>query len=141
MYLCGEIGRGRAKGLPNCIVSKSRQDALFDGSELKAANTPLHSEHLVQLEDYVRHVREWLKAKGSDYAQGFEVEGYLIGSHADTAAGKNEKVKRLQAKLADDTLAPGIRVLDLLTLLGRTKMAHKELLDAQKKALEEPDKG
>jgi hypothetical protein len=104
--------------------------------ELKAPNTPLHDEHLTQLERYIRLTEKFLEKAGKDHLR---VEGYLIGSrekiagHAEGVEALNDRIKKYEGKV-------NWRVLDLLEVLDRTKKAHKELVDIYEKELAAAEK-
>lgn len=102
--------------------------------ELKAPNTPLHKEHLDQLEDYMRKTEEWLKHK---HQNNFDVEGILIGSYQP--GNSSDKVKRLDFHIEQYMRGAKWKVFDILEVLDRTKLAHKELLDVYNKLLSEAD--
>jgi hypothetical protein len=93
--------------------------------ELKAPNTPLHGEHLLQLKRYRDDVLSHLKTYGQGHLR---VEGFLIGSRAPKGS-REEGVQDL--KVMEDEIGPNseVRVFDLFELLKRAEDAHKELLD------------
>lgn len=98
--------------------------------ELKAPNTPLHNEHLLQLEDYMRDVREWLQENMKGRAEQLKVEGYLIGERAKPQSRQNE-VKRLRDRERKRGPETDWYVFGLHELLTRAEDAHRELLNVQ----------
>ncbi len=96
--------------------------------ELKAPNVKLGMEHLLQLRDYVREAREWLKKGGRPEVI---IESILIGvrEKMDTKA---KDVKRLESELSIRLPTDAERVYDLNELLDMTKKAHEELLAIHK---------
>lgn len=96
--------------------------------ELKAPNVKLGMEHLLQLRDYVRDAREWLKKAGRAEVI---IESILIGVRAkmDTKA---KDVKRLESELSRQQPTDAERVYDLNELLDMTNKAHEELLAIHK---------
>lgn len=96
--------------------------------ELKAPNVKLDMEHLLQLRDYVRDTREWLKNAGR---ADVIIESVLIGSRAKTGS-KPKHVKRLEDELSKRQPTDAERVYDLIDLLDMTKKAHEELLAIHK---------
>lgn len=100
--------------------------------ELKAPNTPLHLEHLNQLERYIYKTEKYL---GSHGHPDMRVEGYLIGSR-DKITGHAEPVEALEDRIKKDENKSAWKVLDLTEVLERTRKAHKELVDVYERALE-----
>ena len=101
--------------------------------ELKAPNTPLHHEHLMQLRDYMRDTEEILEAmKG--VASQLKVEGYLIGTRA--VKSKALQVERLRAEEKEAGPVSPWRVFDIHELLERAENAHRELLDIYERVSE-----
>ncbi len=100
--------------------------------ELKAPNTPLHLDHLVQLERYMRRTGEYLAAKYKDRV--LKVEGHLIGSRASGDQSKAEKVEALRYREENRSMGDSWRVFDINELLGRADDAHRELLEAYERA-------
>jgi hypothetical protein len=100
--------------------------------ELKAPNVPLDNEHLTQLENYIRRAEKWLSNR-SDF-KNISVSGYLIGSLPDLNS-KNDMQELLMSKMKKSGPSEQWSVLDLTEVLARTKKAHKEMLDASKRAL------
>ncbi len=92
--------------------------------ELKAPNVKLNMEHLLQLRDYVRDARTWLKNAGREHVI---VESILIGSRSK-AVTTSKNIKRLEDELTRKSPSDDERVYDLNELLDRTKRAHVELL-------------
>jgi len=100
--------------------------------ELKAPNTPLHSDHLDQLEDYIRDVEKWRDTQGR--AAQFDVCGELIGSLGGPAYKSNQKVQRLESRIQKDGPHAQWRVRDIADVLADTKVVHKELIATFEKA-------
>jgi len=98
--------------------------------ELKAPNTPLHNDHLNQLQGYMARAEEFLAAHAD--AGQTKVEGLLIGSRATDS--KAEKVKLLDYHIKKN-MGPTSpwRVFDILEVLQRTRDAHSEIWKAHKK--------
>ncbi|MGB3461465.1 MAG: hypothetical protein WBA33_05845 [Rhodanobacter lindaniclasticus] len=119
----------------------TRPDLVFvmsDGSnpnsvvvvELKTPNYPLKHEHLIQLQQYMLLVEEWLKSKG-DSAQ---VRGYLIG---DTdPAPQSTGAKMLNKAISDAGPLTPWQVLPLPTLLERAKITHLDAIQVAQKTEE-----
>jgi hypothetical protein len=99
--------------------------------ELKAPNTPLHDEHLRQLENYMRKTRKFLAASGMEEIR---VEGYLIGSRAKITSNA-EEVEALNDRIKEYGATAPWKVFDLLEIVKRTRNAHKELVDIYEKEL------
>jgi hypothetical protein len=102
--------------------------------ELKAPNTPMHSDHYTQLTDYMRHVRDWLKAKDDKNQDRYTVTGYLIGSKPDSTVKASEKVSRFFDMTSEQNRRKDVEVMDIMDVLTATKLVHKDLLDAVRKA-------
>jgi hypothetical protein len=100
--------------------------------ELKAPNTPLHSEHLDQLEDYIRDVEKWRDTPGR--GSQFDVCGELIGSLGGSAYKGNQKVQRLESRIQKDGPHSQWKVRDIADVLTDTKLVHKELIASYEKA-------
>ncbi len=81
-------------------------------------------EHLLQLRDYVRDTRRWLKAVRRGEVV---VESILIGTRVKTGS-KSKGVLRLEDELDKRESTDAERVYDLMDLLDMTKKAHEELL-------------
>lgn len=94
--------------------------------ELKAPNTPLHHEHLVQLNDYIRTVEEWLKNNKKTH---ITVKGLLIGSIA-APNDNNTKVLRLRHEIDKNKTKESWAVVDLLELVESNVQIHQEMLDS-----------
>jgi hypothetical protein len=92
--------------------------------ELKAPNTPLHGEHLRQLQNYIRRAKKWLSDKNKSH---YFVQGFLIGSKAciDT---KKEEVEWLNYQIETTQRGADWRVYDILEILDLTMKAHNELM-------------
>jgi hypothetical protein len=95
--------------------------------ELKAPNTPLHSEHLEQLEDYICRIEKWRDAAGRN--KQFAVKGQLIGSLGPGDGHQKIKVQRLENRIKKDGPHAQWEVRDIATVLAETKTDHKELLN------------
>ncbi len=100
--------------------------------ELKAPNTPLHNDHLTQLETYMAKTEEFLEAR-SGKGRDLKVEGYLIGTK-DRGAAKNDKVKLLASRMKKRAKGELWQVMDIGELLERAEDAHRELLDVYEAA-------
>ncbi|MGH7812409.1 MAG: hypothetical protein ACREQI_00195 [Candidatus Binataceae bacterium] len=99
--------------------------------ELKAPNTPLHIDHLTQLKGYMDRTEEFLHRSMS--AASFKVEGLLIGSM--DASSKAEKISALRYEIRTSmTQNCNWKVYDILQVLTRTRSAHREILNAYRKA-------
>ncbi len=98
--------------------------------ELKAPNTPLHSDHLTQLKGYMRKAELFFAARPE--AGAVRVEGILIGSRkSDSGAEKVQALDYEVDKFGPNTM---IKVFDIGEVLTRTRDAHAEILNAHKKA-------
>ena len=97
--------------------------------ELKAPNTPLHGEHLRQLQGYIRRTRTWLKGVGKSH---YFIQGYLIGSRASIDSRKDE-VEWLADQIEQTKNMTEWRVFDILEILDMTTKAHEELLSLHQK--------
>ena len=99
--------------------------------ELKAPNTPLHIDHLIQLKRYMAQVESYFEVNRLGPCK---VEGILIGSHAAPEATA-KKVFSLRDEIKKQ-MGPNSpwRVFDIQEVLKRTQQAHKEIWDAYKKA-------
>ncbi len=100
--------------------------------ELKAPNTPVHSDHLDQLEDYIRSIEQWRDTAGRD--QQFDVFGELIGSLGGPQYKSNQKVQRLGYRIQKSGPTAQWRVRDIADVLADTKVVHKELIATFEKA-------
>ena len=119
---------------PDSATTQERPDLVFllhnEGLnriviiELKAPNVKLEMEHLLQLRDYVRDAREWLRAAGR---ANVVIDSLLIGSRAKIGS-KSKGVKRLEDELDKRQSTDAERVYDLMDLLDRAKKTHEELL-------------
>lgn len=100
--------------------------------ELKAPSLPLRTEHLTQLRNYMRKVREFFEVS-YDVSSGERVvvEGALIGSMP-----KPDTRSDSQAALLDDVRHRGPmtdwEVIGLNEMLRRTERVHSEMLAALK---------
>jgi hypothetical protein len=103
--------------------------------ELKAPNTPLHGEHLRQLQGYIRRTRKWLKDHGKGH---YFVQGFLIGSRADIES-RAEEVEWLADQIEQTQNEADWRVYDILEILDRTMKAHDELLALYQKNGQDPN--
>jgi hypothetical protein len=99
--------------------------------ELKAPNTPLHVEHLTQLQGYMASADMFVKAHPE--VGSLKIEGLLIGSRDSKSTSK--KVINLNYRIENE-MGPNCpwRVFDILEILHRTQNAHTELLATYKKA-------
>lgn len=95
--------------------------------ELKAPNTPLHSEHLDQLEDYIGRIERWRDAAARN--KHFEVKGQLIGSLGGQEYKDKEKVQRLENRIKKDGPHAQWEVRDIADVLAQTKADHQELVN------------
>lgn len=105
--------------------------------ELKAPNTPLHSDHLVQLKNYMRRTEDYLEAwYPADSNRDWQVRGILIGSRAPAEESRQEKVKQLKYDERERARAGNAawEILSIEQVLERTEAAHKEMLDAHERA-------
>lgn len=100
--------------------------------ELKAPNVPLHHDHLVQLEGYMRRTEEWLRTHYPKIPH--VVEGNLIGSRAVAAEARNDKVRALADAEEKRGDKQNWRVFDILEVLQRAKDAHAEMIDVAQRA-------
>jgi len=100
--------------------------------ELKAPNTPLHNEHLDQLEDYINRIEKWRDS--GDRKKNFEVVGQLIGSFGGEGYKSNVKVQRLYNRIQKYSAISQWRVRDIADVLTETKVIHKELIGSFEKA-------
>jgi hypothetical protein len=100
--------------------------------ELKAPNTPLHSDHLDQLEDYIRGIEQWRDAAGR--GTQFEVCGELIGSLGGPKYKNNQKVQRLEYRITKSGPNTQWRVRDIADVLADTRVVHKDLISTFEKA-------
>jgi hypothetical protein len=109
--------------------------------ELKAPNTPLHIDHLTQLKGYMRRAEKWLETRGRDRKR-YEVEGILIGSHADPDSTA-EKVEALRFEIDKGMNSARWKVFGIDEILDRTMRAHRELLSIYEQAMlaEEDEEG
>lgn len=98
--------------------------------ELKAPNTPLHIDHLMQLDTYINRAESWL-AQRQDFKL-VKVSGHLIGSYAPASA-TSDKVVNLRSRIKKAGTNEQWMVSDLAEVLQRTRSAHKELLEAAKR--------
>jgi hypothetical protein len=99
--------------------------------ELKSPNTPLHADHLQQLEGYMADVTAFLATRNN---QGLGVEGYLIGSRHRGSYGNTPKVRHLEYREREAGPSTKWRVFDLGELLTRTENAHREFLETFERA-------
>lgn len=91
--------------------------------ELKAPNTPLLHRHLLQLTDYLRDTREFLRGKVNGEVS---VEGCLIGTLELT--GSSTEIRRLDEEIEARGPTAKWAVYDLNVLLERTLSAHRDFL-------------
>ncbi|MBC2593751.1 ATP-binding protein [Ruficoccus amylovorans] len=98
--------------------------------ELKAPNVSLNHDHLMQLKDYIRMSRTWLKAHKSE--SSYNVTGMLIGCR--NPESKALKIQRLQQEEEDRTDGADWVVYDIFDVLERSENAHRELVDIYSKA-------
>ncbi len=105
--------------------------------ELKAPNTPMHGEHLRQLQNYIAGAEAELDKLGHN---DYRVEGYLIGSKADQQS-KAKEVLWLNDQIRKVEQQAQWKVFDISAVLARTEDAHREMLDVynQATAREEPE--
>ncbi len=94
--------------------------------ELKTPNYPLRHEHLVQLQEYMLHVGDWLTSKSA--GKPVQVRGFLIGDidPAPQATG----AKLLAKTMSDSGPLTQWQVLSLHTLLERAKVLHLDAIEA-----------
>ncbi len=116
----------------------TRPDLVFvmsDGSnpnsvvvvELKTPNYPLKHEHLVQLQQYMLHVEEWLTSK----VGSAQVRGYLIG---DTdPSPQSTGAKMLNKAINDAGPLTQWHVIPLPALLERAKVTHLDAIQVAQK--------
>ena len=102
--------------------------------EFKAPNTPLHGEHLRQLQGYILRTRKWLNDHGKGH---YFVQGYLIGSMAEDSSA--EEVEWLTDQIERTKNEADWKVYDILEILDRTTKAHDELLSVYQSEQEEAD--
>ena len=96
--------------------------------ELKAPNTPLHHEHLMQLRDYMRDTEAFLK----DHVEGqVTVEGCLIGT-LDRGVQRRE-VRRLEQALLEQGATTKWAVYDIAILFQRALNTHREFLEQHRR--------
>ena len=107
--------------------------------ELKAPNTPLHIDHLLQLKAYLRRAEDFLKTTRGKDGQ-YKVEGYLIGSYAETDT-KAEKVQALWDEMDKQMDSAQWTVFGINEVLDRTMKAHRELLEVYHRELNSDDEG
>jgi histidine kinase/DNA gyrase B/HSP90-like ATPase len=93
--------------------------------ELKAPNTPLHGEHLRQLQNYIARTQKTLHQWGRE---NYTVEGFLIGSHAPPD-NKQEEVDWLRDQIKKYQSKSEWTVLDILEVLDLTTKAHQEIVE------------
>lgn len=105
--------------------------------ELKAPNTPLLHEHLLQLKDYMRKAEGFLRNERQ--ISSVSVEGRLIGT-LDLDSRSNQ-VERLQEALEERGAGEKWEVLDLAELLIRTRNAHQEFLELHEAPTDAEDDG
>lgn len=95
--------------------------------ELKSPNLPLEIAHLVQLQSYLRKVRQWLQTEYTGPQRHFVVEGLLIGAmpaHDTTAEGP----QALLYQMSQRGPSAEWEVVGLRELLARTEVVHSELI-------------
>ena len=92
--------------------------------ELKAANTSLNGDHLVQLEKYISKAEKFLaeNKKGN-----IQVYGILIGSRDPDSTSEN--VEYLNSRIKKDESSSNWQVKTILEVLERAELAHKELIE------------
>lgn len=93
--------------------------------ELKAPNTSLHHDHLIQLQNYIRMTEEWLEEKYRD--KKYNVTGMLIGCrNPDSQASKVKQLRYAENKRTD---GENWNVYDVFDVLNRSEDAHRELVE------------
>lgn len=97
--------------------------------ELKSPNIPLEVSHLVQLQSYLRKVRQWLQTEYTGPQRHFVVEGLLIGAMPD-ADTKAEGPQALLYQMSQRGPSSEWEVVGLRELLARTEAVHNELISA-----------
>jgi hypothetical protein len=102
--------------------------------ELKAPNTPLHIDHLLQLKGYIRRTEAWLKSQGGEKAR-CRVTGVLIGSVA-APESRAEKVEELRDEVAKRPDNAQWEVFDVGEVLENTRRAHSELVTVAERRAE-----
>lgn len=106
------------------VMSDGGNPGMIVVVELKTPNHPLKHEHLVQLQQYMMHVKEWLSTKGMNA----QVRGYLIG---DTdPSPQSTGVKMLHDAINTAGPLTAWQVLPLPTLLERAKITHLDAIEA-----------
>lgn len=93
--------------------------------ELKSPNTPLHVDHLHQLEGYMADAAGFLETRRNQ----LKVEGYLIGSRDRGTYAGREKIRHLLAREKERGPETRWKVFDIGELLQRAEDAHRELLE------------
>jgi len=91
--------------------------------ELKAPNTPLLDKHLLQLRDYMRDARSFLREKVEGHVS---VEGRLIGTL--DLSGSSKEIRRLKEKIQEQGPTAKWAVDDINRLLTRARKAHSDFL-------------
>ena len=129
------LGKNRRPDLVFVISNRSLSRVVI--VELKAPNTPLHGEHLRQLQSYIAGAEAELLNMGQI---DFRVEGYLIGSKAKPQSRANEVVW-LNDQIKKVEPQAQWKVFDISEVLSRTEDAHREMLDVYEQATsgEEPE--
>ncbi|MFL6521712.1 MAG: ATP-binding protein [Chthoniobacterales bacterium] len=128
------LGKNKRPDLVFLLGSRSLQRIVI--VELKAPNTPLHEGHLAQLKGYMQRAETWLKDHFPNRV--IEVEGILIGSHADTTSHA-EKVEALRYEISKNPRAAW-KVYDIGEILDQTRAAHDELRTIYDRAAKRAEK-
>jgi hypothetical protein len=124
------LGANKRPDLVFLISSNSLRRIII--IELKAPNTPLHIDHLTQLEGYMRRAEAWLNSRGGEKGE-YKVEGYLIGSRGDPKS-KAEKQLGLDYRIIQSAQKASWSVYDIGEILDRTRRAHQEILAVYERA-------
>ena len=125
---CQPLRKNRRPDLVFLISNRSLSRVVI--VELKAPNTPLHGEHLRQLQNYIAAAEAELDKFASD---DYRVEGYLIGSKADSHSTAKE-VLWLKDQIKKVEQQAQWEVFDISAVLARTEDAHQEMLDVYREA-------
>ena len=129
----GELRANKRPDLVFTMTSSDRNRVVI--VELKAPNTPLHMDHLLQLNGYILDVQEWLEEHQQPRVQ---VTGLLVGSFADPGS-KAEKVRLLRNEVKKRKDGSEWDVLDLTQVLDRTRIEHKDLLEVYQRIAQEDE--
>lgn len=97
--------------------------------ELKSPNLALGITHLIQLQSYLRKIKQWLQTEYTGPQRHFAVEGLLIGAMPahDSVA---EDAQALSYQMSQRGPTTEWEVVGLRELLARTEAVHKELISA-----------